>query len=149
MQIKSKYTGALAGAAVSLLFAPFTVERSFSAVPPEHAPTKAAADAMSPTLSESIGKLPLRFERTAHHGDDTPQFISRGPGYTVSLDDNEAVVTVMKSSKATPYERNADTVRMHLLGSNRKVRPVAGQQLRGTSNYYIGNEDSKWRTDVP
>jgi hypothetical protein len=149
MQIKSKYTGALAGAAVSLLFAPFTVERSFSAVPPEHAPTKAAADAMSPTLSESIGKLPLRFERTAHHGDDTPQFISRGPGYTVSLADNEAVVTVMKSSQAPPYERNADTVRMQLLGSNRKVRPVAGQQLRGTSNYYIGNDDSKWRTDVP
>jgi uncharacterized repeat protein (TIGR03803 family) len=40
-------------------------------------------------------------------------------------------------------------VRMRLVGGNAKGRVVGLDQLPGRSNYFIGNDPKKWRTNVP
>jgi hypothetical protein len=38
---------------------------------------------------------------------------------------------------------------MRLLGGAAAARPVGLEALPGTANYFIGNDPSRWRTDVP
>jgi hypothetical protein len=40
-------------------------------------------------------------------------------------------------------------VRMKLIGSNPSPRATGVDPLPGKSNYFIGNDSAKWRTDVP
>ncbi|MGA2610109.1 MAG: choice-of-anchor D domain-containing protein [Terriglobia bacterium] len=40
-------------------------------------------------------------------------------------------------------------VRMRLVGGNAKARVVGLDELPGRSNYFIGNDPKKWRTNVP
>ena len=38
---------------------------------------------------------------------------------------------------------------MKLVGANRAANVTALEELPGKSNYFIGNDPKKWRTDVP
>jgi hypothetical protein len=38
---------------------------------------------------------------------------------------------------------------MRLLGANRRAKATAQDELPGTSNYFIGSDPKKWRTNVP
>ncbi len=42
-----------------------------------------------------------------------------------------------------------ETVRLRLLGANPKATVVGLDRLKGISNYFIGNDPKKWRTNVP
>jgi len=44
---------------------------------------------------------------------------------------------------------NQSTIRMQLVGANPKARIEGLDRLPGTSNYFIGNDPAKWRTNVP
>ena len=39
-------------------------------------------------------------------------------------------------------------VRMQIVGGNKQAPSSGAEQLEGRSNYFIGNDQSKWRTDV-
>ncbi len=43
----------------------------------------------------------------------------------------------------------AAVVRMKLIDANPSPRIVGLEELPGTSNYFIGNDPQKWRTDIP
>src|SRR6266699_3030553 len=42
-----------------------------------------------------------------------------------------------------------DVLRMKLVGANQAAKVAALDELPGKSNYFIGNDPKKWRTDVP
>jgi hypothetical protein len=42
-----------------------------------------------------------------------------------------------------------DVVRMQLAGANMSARPEGIEKLPGTSNYFLGNDSTKWRAGVP
>jgi hypothetical protein len=42
-----------------------------------------------------------------------------------------------------------DVVRMQLAGANAGARPVGVDGLPGMTNYFVGNDPSKWHTGVP
>ena len=46
-------------------------------------------------------------------------------------------------------QEKADAVRMQFLGSNEAVDAQGDDLLPGTSNYFIGNDPAKWRTNIP
>ncbi len=109
--------------------------------------------------AEDYGKLPLAFE--ANRGQTNPQvqFLSRGPGYTLFLTADEAVLKLQNleadtaSARSTPI-RDADPqspaiLRMKLVGANPAPRVSALDELPGKSNYFIGNDAKKWHTQVP
>ena len=115
---------------------------------------------------ESYGKLPLSFELNQGQTDPEVKFISRGSGYNLFLTSNEAVLTLKKpgiknnpqipqiSQMSVPSASalsasSADVLRMKLIGANPSPRVTGLDELPGKSNYFIGNDPAKWRTNVP
>src|SRR6185503_4833438 len=76
---------------------------------------------------------------------DEVKFLSRGKGYTLFLTPDEAVFSLRKSDE----KPDASVLRMKLVGANAKARLSGQQELKGKVNYMIGNDRTKWRTNVP
>jgi len=115
---------------------------------------------------ESYGKLPLSFEANVGQTDGRVKFLSRGAGYTLFLLPDEAVLSLRGPGPMTQKQaaagaslvpaatdagsRSASAVLgMKLVGANPTVRVAGLAELPGRSNYFIGNDPGKWRTEVP
>lgn len=114
---------------------------------------------------EAYGNLPLSFEANLGQADPQVRYTARGPGYSVSLTEDKAVVTfqkmdrvarkrfeVSKYYRASPRfwrMRKTGTVRIGLDGAvaHPGVTPV--DELPGKSNYFVGSDPSRWRQGVP
>ncbi|MCX6360990.1 MAG: SBBP repeat-containing protein [Armatimonadetes bacterium] len=104
----------------------------------------------------------LRFERNIGQVDKRVKYFSRGAGGTLFLTTDEAVLalpgrpvaeTVQRAAafaRPEPRRRGPGAVlRMKLVGANR-LAPAAGLgRLPGITNYLIGKDPTKWRTNVP
>lgn len=98
-------------------------------------------------LNHRYGRLPLAFEANAGQMDGRVRFLSRGPGYAMFLTGDEAVLSLRRSEPA-PSD-SAAVMRMRLIGAQ-PASSIAGEgELPGKINYFIGNDPSKWRTNVP
>jgi Beta-propeller repeat len=95
--------------------------------------------------ADNYGKLPPSFE--ANRGQTNPRvkFLSRGSGYTVFLTSNEAIL-LLRKGKSTGASA---ALHMKLLGSNSSSELVGLHELTGKTNYFVGNDPSKWRTNIP
>jgi hypothetical protein len=115
---------------------------------------------------ESYGKLPLSFE--ANHGqtDEKVKFLSRGSGYTLFLTSDAAVFSLRQTSpkgsaapqqslpglhlrRSEPVSTKGAVLRMKLVKANSGANVTGDDELPGTSNYFVGNDPKKWRTNVP
>lgn len=118
-------------------------------------PRSGSADA--PAL-RSFTSLPLSFEINYGQTDPEVKFISRGSRYTLFLTANEAVLALYqtrrktsasgKHNRAQPEVLGSSVLRMRLVGSEADPEVVAQNELPGKSNYFIGNDPEKWRTNV-
>ena len=134
-----------------------TVVSSSSAITPPGAPDKTRID-------EQLGALPLSFEINKGQVDQSVKFLSHGPGYDLFLTATEAVLRLQKprtlqveklkdqalaKTVAGTDVREGTVVRLKMLGAN--VTPQAGgqEELPGRVNYFIGNDQSKWRRNIP
>jgi hypothetical protein len=84
-----------------------------------------------------LANIPLSFEQNQGQTAGAAKYLSRGPGYTMYLASEEIVV-----------EGGRGKLRIKLLGGNRHARLEPLDRLPGISNYFIGNDRSKWRIDV-
>jgi hypothetical protein len=107
----------------------------------------AAAGGRSPDPTQPVAgvparpeRLPLVFEanRGQHHRD--ARFLARSRGFHAWFADGEVVL----DSRAGDAGR--DVVRMRVGGA--APRPQGGALLPGTSNYFLGNDATKWVTGV-
>ncbi len=111
-------------------------------------------------LPNNYGKLPLSFE--PNHGQAPPEakFIAHGPGYTMLLTADEAVLLLRSKAGAkllssllpegepeTSAEKTT-TLRMKLRGANRAAGVAGDDELPGKVDYFIGNDPTKWRTNI-
>ena len=134
-----------------------------SAPMPAISGTRPAETTASARLRENYGKLPLSFEANQGQTDREVRFLSRGKCYTMFLTSRGAVMTLRAPGKekkqhgsvgeAEPgtrqeSERSA-VLRLNLVGANRLARVEGGEELSGKSNYFLGNDPSQWRIDVP
>ena len=99
-----------------------------------------------PTLSyqsrlQTFGSQPLRFEANQGQTDPQVNFLSRGRGYTLWLTPTEAVLSFR--------ERACPVLRMELVGANPRAKASGLDPVPGRSNYFIGKDPKKWRTDIP
>jgi hypothetical protein len=90
----------------------------------------------------SMGKLPLSFEPNRGQTDPRVQFLSRGPGYTVFFTKDETVFSLKDTNTSNAV------VRMRFVGGTNSVNIHPLEAQSGVSNYMIGNDSSKWLTDV-
>ena len=105
--------------------------------------TSQQTDAQARTKAASLyARMPLAFELNAGQTDPRVKAFSRGSGYGLFLTADESVVVLTRNSGKSA------AIRMKLLGA-KDSRVVPTDPLPGTVNSFIGNDPSKWRTDVP
>jgi hypothetical protein len=85
------------------------------------------------------GNIPLSFEPNTGQAATEVRYLARGSAYTLYLNSTETVLAA----------RNQSPLRTKLLGANPSARIVGEDQQASISNYFVGNDPSKWRTSVP
>lgn len=120
-------------------------------------------EAVKPKLVADYGKLPLSFEVNEGQADSRVHFISHEGGYSLFLTGNEAVLALKAPSgaknasgsvaglefEAPPKEPpRAEILRMRLLGAKAEPRVTGLDELPGKVNYFVGDDASKWHTNV-
>jgi len=106
-------------------------------------------------LNASFGHLPMRFESNVGQSDARVKFLSRGPGSTLFLTRDEAVLSLQANSSAAAQRGEGNlaarraVLRMALLGANKNPEIAGENSLPGRSNYFIGNDPSRWHAGVP
>src|SRR5713226_7853060 len=140
----------LAIAGVAFYFS--TTVHAAKASGPGSAELKPAAHNALPSKSLS---LPLFFE--PNQGQTAPQvkFLARGAGYGLFLTADEAVLQLQHSAVSTQPSAlsssgaSSSVIRMRLDGADASARVSGSSPLPGKSSYFIGNDPSKWRRDIP
>jgi hypothetical protein len=126
-------------------------------------------------IRASYAALPLAFE--ANQGQTEPQvkYVARGNGYRLFLTSKEAIMALparrrtsevldmmmnkrrgpaavkamlKKRALRTEHESSTAVVRMNLLGANSHATLSAEDLQPGRVNYILGNDPSKWRSNV-
>jgi len=92
----------------------------------------------SQAVDRKYGHLPVHFEPNLGQMPDQIRYYSRGEGFQLFMTDTETI-----------FRRNDSTVRLKMPGGSSGSRWEALEKLPGISNYYIGNDPTKWRTKVP
>ncbi len=126
----------------------------------------AAPQSHQPAPRVNFAKLPMSFEPNVGQSDARVKFLSRGPGYTLFLTPSEAVLALRKPEQQNAaksphllgsaqhalkaaHEAPPSVLRVTLVGANGKARSEGIAPLAGRSNYLVGNDPKKWRTNVP
>ena len=103
-------------------------------------------DISSPASFKSdYGNLPLSFEVNKGQTHDDVKFLARSSGYTLFLTGNEAVMRFQNQHKSN----EALTLTLSLKDANPNPKITGLSELPGKTNYFIGKDPEKWRTDIP
>ncbi len=116
--------------------------------------SRPASAAHSALQSQSVlGQLPLMFEPNLGQAAPQVKFLARGSGYTLSLDSTSATLGMQTRSGDSNSGHSNKTserfVRMKMVGANPAATTTGAGLLPGKSNYFIGNDKSKWRSGIP
>jgi beta-propeller repeat-containing protein/centrosomal CEP192-like protein len=96
-------------------------------------------------LAKQYGELPLSFEANEGQVDSHAKFVARGRGYIALLEPREFVLglTASKDRKRTT------ALRMRLVRANAAARISGVDMLPGKSNYFVGDNPGRWRSNIP
>jgi hypothetical protein len=94
-------------------------------------------------VKESYSKIPLSF--VANHGQagNTVKFTSRGSGFTLALAPTTFTLTV------TDPRSKTSVIQATLLGSNAAANLTGLERQLTRTNYFIGRDPQRWRTNLP
>ncbi len=126
------------------------------------APLEKAAFPNGPLYST----LPLSFEANQGQVDGQVKFLVRGRAYTLFLTGDEAVVMLrshasgarnqesgpggLRQSPSYDGLRTDDSVlRLRLVGADFRSAITGADPLPGKAHYFLGNDPSRWHTNVP
>ncbi|HEV3279606.1 MAG TPA: SBBP repeat-containing protein [Terriglobia bacterium] len=120
-------------------------------------PPASAGSVDAARFRAQYGQLPLSFEANQGQADSQVKFLSRGAGYTLLLTADEAVLALKTEGGSTQRisgrapkseRRTAAALRMKLAGANLASAVTGLDALPGKSNYFLGNDPTKWRSNV-
>lgn len=95
------------------------------------------------TLASAYGRLPLSFAPNRGQFDRRALFSAHGRGYTLYLS-KSSLLLALSSEKG-----HSGALSLSLLGASPSARLKAQSPLPGRVNYVIGNDSSRWHTDIP
>jgi hypothetical protein len=84
-------------------------------------------------------KFPLLFEENAGQTDKSVKYFARANSYRLFLTNNEAVFTL----------KDTDQIKLNFVGGNKDAEIMGENQAVTVSNYFTGQDKSKWLTDIP
>jgi len=108
-------------------------------------------------LREFTAKLPLSFDQNVGQLDSRARFSARAAGYSLFLTSSGALLELRKNnSNRTKLDRFQTQARtshallgFDLQGANANAVAKGVERLPGQRNYLIGNDPSRWHTNVP
>ncbi len=111
------------------------------------------------TQGARYGQLPLTFEENRGQTDPKVKFLSRAKGYTafltangivLSLRPTEVVKAVNGASPSSAQHKQPSNAALEfkLVGAGTNMGTVGEDPQPGVANYFIGNDRTKWRTNV-
>ncbi|MGE0131651.1 MAG: SBBP repeat-containing protein [Blastocatellales bacterium] len=112
---------------------------------------------------ETYAKAPLSFEP---RDQSSGEFFSRGQGYSLSINSQEVALTLRQTQRQRRSTRRqlvtsrededppqpptqSLTLTMKLIGADPSSRGETLDPLPGKRNYFLGNDQSRWRSNVP
>lgn len=132
---------------------------TLSAIPRSSTLMAQTSSTPSQSLSgvESYGKLPLGFEINRGQTDAQVKFLSHGSGYTLFLTTSEAVLAFSPPGQQNTNAEEPDlaeqvadsVVRMKLVGASSSPKVEGLDELPGKTSYFVGNDPTKWFTNIP
>ena len=147
------YTGCFAAAASLGLCATATHQARVARQSSDNARTQSQVRRAVSIASRT--RLPLSFEENASQTDPAVKFLARGDEYTVFLTRNQAVVSLRRSLIRAPSDGalqllnpTSAVLKIGLIGANVTPEIATGQVQPGYSNYFIGNDRSRWIHNV-
>ena len=107
------------------------------------------APASPAQIRAAFGHLPMSFEPNQGQvaGNDSVKFLARGNGYGLFLMPDKALLAFPE--RGTGKRKGQSVVEMQLDGANQNAQMSGTNRLPGTSNYFIGNDPSQWRSNIP
>ncbi|MCD6077555.1 MAG: Cell surface protein, partial [Ramlibacter sp.] len=113
---------------------------------PSNATARASATATQPaateaTVAETYAALPLTFEVNEGQAGSGVDFLAHGSGYGIALSGGNATLSL-----ATAHGQQ--DVTLALLGAKQGVQGQGLGLLEGRSNYILGDDRSKWHTNI-
>src|ERR1700730_15527798 len=94
-------------------------------------------------IAGAYRRLPMSFEPGAGLTDSYVNYLAHGSGYALLLTPSGGTLSLRAAGSASPSRMT-----IKLIGGNRAAKAEGLEALAGKSNYLIGNEPSKWRTNV-
>jgi hypothetical protein len=137
------------------------------AIRPALGPPTVTNTASPTSVSRAYANLPLGFEPNRGQVNTEAKYVARGDGYTLFLTPHEAALLLKnhppevqsssgafanRASAAEPRSstgRAAVALSVELLGANAAPLLIGAQELPEVSNYFVGNDPAKWRTNIP
>jgi uncharacterized repeat protein (TIGR01451 family) len=106
---------------------------------------------------EDYAKIPLSFEANQGQADPRVRFISRGSNHALFLSPAESVLVLNApevksgagSKKTIPVKRRRAALRISLVNTNPSTMVEGIDELPGKTNYFIGKDSSRWRSNIP
>jgi hypothetical protein len=119
---------------------------------------------------QTYGQMPISFEANAGQTDAQVRYLAHGSGYALFLTSTGAVLRLQKSAAAPPDSKLGSSsfsvfgspfsvpnsvpstsvaLAMNFVGANPDAAAAGQDQLPGVSNYFIGNDPSRWHTNIP
>jgi hypothetical protein len=90
-----------------------------------------------------FGKLPLHFEPNVGEAPLPTLYLARGVGYDIALTEQGAVFNLDHTAS-----HRAVRLGLGLVGASAKPRLSAERQQQSVSNYFLGNDPSKWHRNI-
>jgi hypothetical protein len=106
---------------------------------------------------KSYRALPMSFEMNQGQTDRAIRFLARGQGYAIFLKPSEALLALQPAGQDTRVPEKAGmpprpayrALKMRIEGANLSAPATGLHRLPGISNYFVGNDPSRWRTHIP
>ncbi len=108
-------------------------------------PPKIASRVNPAEARAAFGRLPMSFEKNQGQSDSSVKFLARGNGYGLYLTSREAALVFGGGQKG----QTSTAVEMKFAGANLDAQVAGSDRLPGHSNYFIGNDPSRWLRNVP
>ena len=118
---------------------------------------KPADAATQAKVNEAYGKLPFSFEINRGQADAPISFLSKGGNYSILFRPGEVRLNLNVAElnkKGESGRCGAQTARpspfsLRFINANPSPRMEGVDELPGKTNYIIGSDPKKWRTDIP
>lgn len=133
---------------ITLTLLPFPIPSKAKASTPYYKELFQTDRVKSSGIRQKLARLPLSFEENLGQADHKVKFISRCDRYTLFLTATESVMMLTGAEQNNNDRLLTTTFKMKFVGANTAAHVKGIDELRGKSNYLIGNDSKKWRTNI-